>query len=364
VSERQVIALLGRRDEPTDAVEEYCRYLGEALRERGYEVDLARVAWKESGWRAALQELAKSARAWRGSWVLVQYTALAWSARGFPSRSLRVLEQIRQAGARVGVVFHDAEPYGGKRVIDAARRREQLRVMRRAFEEADLAIFTLPLHLISWLDRPYPKAAFIPVGANLPIRESEVQPRPAKTDSLRIAVFGITGGETGRKECEKIAAAIRPDVAGGIRLQVHVFGRGASETEARLREALRDVQVDLRVDGVIPAEEVLKALTASDVALYVRGPISSSRGSAIAGIACGLPVVAYAGKETAAPVTDAGVLLVSREREGELGEQLLRVLSDANLRRELAERSRKAQREHFSWSAIADRYVEALNKKH
>jgi hypothetical protein len=27
-----VIALLGRKDEPTDGVEEYCRYPGEALR--------------------------------------------------------------------------------------------------------------------------------------------------------------------------------------------------------------------------------------------------------------------------------------------------------------------------------------------
>ena len=75
------IALLGRCDKPTDAVEDYCRYLGETLVEHGVELCLERVEWNEAGWPAALQELRKRAASWRGQWVLVQYTALAWSAR-------------------------------------------------------------------------------------------------------------------------------------------------------------------------------------------------------------------------------------------------------------------------------------------
>ena len=38
-----VIALLGRKDEPTDAVEEYCRYLGSALELCGIELEIQRV---------------------------------------------------------------------------------------------------------------------------------------------------------------------------------------------------------------------------------------------------------------------------------------------------------------------------------
>ena len=49
----RAIALLGRRDEPTDAVEEYCRYLGEALRAHDFELELVRVAWLEDGWPRA-----------------------------------------------------------------------------------------------------------------------------------------------------------------------------------------------------------------------------------------------------------------------------------------------------------------------
>ena len=96
--------------------------------------------------------------------------------------------------------------------------------------------------------------------------------------------------------------------------------------------------------------------------LFVRGAISTRRGSAIAGIACGLPLIAYGGRETAAPVTDAGVVLVPREKSAELGEALVRVLEDKNCRVSLAERSRMAHAQYFAWEAIAARYVEALRK--
>jgi hypothetical protein len=40
MSAERVIALLGRRDEPTDAVEEYCRYLGAALVEHSFNLEI------------------------------------------------------------------------------------------------------------------------------------------------------------------------------------------------------------------------------------------------------------------------------------------------------------------------------------
>ncbi|HEY6267860.1 MAG TPA: hypothetical protein VIX11_06165 [Candidatus Acidoferrum sp.] len=84
MSGQRIIALLGRPDAPTDAVEEYCRYLGEALAAEDFDLTIERVAWRESGWRRAASTLRQRAQGWRGAWVLVQYTALAWSAR-FPA---------------------------------------------------------------------------------------------------------------------------------------------------------------------------------------------------------------------------------------------------------------------------------------
>jgi len=46
-------------------------------------------------------------------------------------RFVRV-KTLKAAGARVAVVYHDAEPYSGTRVIDRLRRRAQLRTMRKA----------------------------------------------------------------------------------------------------------------------------------------------------------------------------------------------------------------------------------------
>jgi glycosyltransferase involved in cell wall biosynthesis len=173
-------------------------------------------------------------------------------------------------------------------------------------------------------------------------------------------VFGITGGATGERETREILGAVRYTAqrAGAFRLAV--FGRHAEEREAALREGLRDVPVEVSVEGVLDGRQVVEKLRASDALVFVRGGISTRRSSAIAGIACGLPVIARAGSETAAPIREAGVAFYSEEKGNELGAVLARVLEDADYRAMLAEKSRRAYDEHFSWSAIAKKYVHAL----
>ena len=360
---QRIIALLGQRDEPTDAVEEYCRYLATALGECGFEMLVVRLPWAERGWAAALYELATQSVNWRGQWVCVQYTALAWSERGFPLRFLSVLNVLRRAGARVVVVYHDAVPYAGDRPVDKLRRAVQLHVMRQSLRRADLAIFTLPLSAIRWLPGSTRNAAFIPVGANLPLASLATQkPSESPHDALRVAVFGITGGEAGRQEAVRIVEAVGFVASKIGKLELHAFGRHADDCESMLREGLRGFPVDVRVKGVLAADEVAAELSSADVLLFVRGPISTRRGSAIAGIACGLPVIAARGAETAGPIEEAGVALVSADKPREFGDALLRVLTTPGRRAELIEKSRLAQDKYFSWQAIATRYAEELWK--
>jgi glycosyltransferase involved in cell wall biosynthesis len=363
MSRQRIIALLGRRDAPTDAVEEYCCYLGEALPAQGYDLRIERVAWATQGWASALRQLRRHARRWWGTWVFVQYTALAWSARGFPLRFLQVLKTLRAAGVRLGVVYHDVEPYSGTRLIDHVRRRAQLRTMREALHLTEAAIFTIATEKISWLGRQRGNSFFIPVGANLPTAGKASSRRGISTDEkLSIAVFGITGGDAGRKEIENIVDAMRFAASRLKNLRLIVFGRNSQTGEAELRKRLQGTEVELHVLGFLPAKEVVRILCVSDVLLFVRGHISTRRGSAIAGIACGLPVIAFEGPETAAPITEAGLAIYSPQRKGDLGNVLAHVLEDEHYRASLAQRSLLAQAQYFSWRAIAERYAEVLQK--
>jgi glycosyltransferase involved in cell wall biosynthesis len=97
------------------------------------------------------------------------------------------------------------------------------------------------------------------------------------------------------------------------------------------------------------------------VQLFVRGHISTRRGSAIAAIACGLPIVCYSGPETTWPITEAGILAVPYGKRDALAKALEIVLRDDRLRRTLAERSRDAYEKYFSWAAITEQFAEALS---
>jgi glycosyltransferase involved in cell wall biosynthesis len=358
-----VIALLGCKDVPTDAVEQYCRYLGGALKPHDFQLEIRRVPWEIHGWRDALEALRLQAASWRGRWVLVQYTALAWSARGFSHKFSRVLQILKSAEARIAIVFHDVEPFRGPRLVDRLRTRLQLRTMRRALAAADLAIFTIPLEKLSWLPGSFSRAHFIPVGPNLPI------PIPSEQDFSRagyisatptIGVFIITGGEPGARETKIILAAVRHAALKLGKLRLSVFGRHAELRETTLREGLQDLPVEVSAEGVLDDQQVIDRLRAADVLLFVRAPISTGRSSAIAGIAAGVPMVAFTGAQTSWPVTDAGVLLASRDNPAELHDALVRVLSDPELRASLRQQNALAYRQHFSWPAIAARYAALL----
>jgi glycosyltransferase involved in cell wall biosynthesis len=359
-----LVALLGPRDEPTDALEQYCIHLGAALRTHDFSMDIVRMRWKELGWTAALRDLEQKSKDWRGRWVLLQYTALSWSARGFPLQVPRILKILRDAGAHVAVVYHDVEPYPGRRAIDYVRRFTQRRAFRQALRLSDRAILTVPAEKLSWIMAETKKAVFIPVGANFSHRTSSERHNNTRQDETpTVAVFGVTGGIAGQQEVSQITAAMRLAAEKLGKLRLFVFGRHADSAEESLREKLRDLPVMLRVSGVLPEDELEPILSSADVLLFVRGPISSRRGSAIAGIACGLPVIAFAGSETAAPITDAGVVFVSGGNERTWGEALTRVLSDREYHAMLAARSRAAYKDHFSWDAIAARYASVLQSR-
>ncbi|HLW82383.1 MAG TPA: glycosyltransferase family 4 protein [Candidatus Acidoferrales bacterium] len=355
----RLIALGGRLDSPTDGVRDYCELLSKAFARRGDHLEIVQLRWEIHGWWNALRTLWNESRAWKKRIVLLQYTALMWSRRGFPFGALAVLAILKFRRVRLCVVFHDAEYAPARGVLRRLRVACQNFVLRIAFRCAEFPALTVPASQLNWLPRSSARAVFIPVGANFPAAGA-VSVRTELPAIPTVAVFGVTGGAHAIPEARNIAHAMKHAAARIMNIRLAVFGRGALEAESALRNELGGSNVGLRVFGVLPGDEVREHLTQAGVLLFVRGPISSRRGSAIAGIACGLPVVGYRGPETAPPITEAGVLLVESNDREALAESLVRVLTNQELYAELSQRSVAAAEKYFSWDSIAAQFAQAF----
>lgn len=357
-----MISLLGMRDSPVDAIEDYCTWVSRALERQGQPMQILHVPWVERGWFSALAWLWREASNWRGRWVILHYTALMWSRRGFPVGALAVFWVLRLRGARRAVVFHDAMPYPGTRLVDRMRRICQVGVMRAIFRGADRVITTIAPVCLSWIPGRSEKAICVPVGGNLPQESLPVDSNCNRHDKKTVAIFSVTGAPQLEPESAEIAHVVARAAKQLPSIRLMVFGRNSEEAGEPLRRSLNGTGVELSVLGMLAPEEIIRAFATADVFLFVRGPISSRRGSASAAIICGLPVVAYTGLETAPPVTEAGVMLAPEGDRDALADALARVLADDALRAELRSRSLAARDKYFSWDRIAQGYMQVLNR--
>jgi hypothetical protein len=355
-----LIALLGTRDSPTDGVQDYCEFLSRALDRRDVAMAIVRVDWKKKGWLSSLRELWNSSKAWGGNWVVLQYTALGWSRRGFPFGVVAVLAILRCRGVRCGVLFHEPHQTGGVGWLGWIRGTCQAWVIRMSYALASKAIFADPLEMIRWLPEDDSKGTFIPIGANVPARLPPAVIRPNEDRTKTVAIFCITGAPHASIEIEDAAHAARCAVSSGSALRFVFFGSGTHEASEQIARVFRNIPIEVCVLGLLDAEKISEVLANSDVMLCVRGAINQRRGSAIAGISCGLPIVCYRGVETTFPITEAGLALVPYRNVEALGEAVSRVLSDSDLRILLRTRSLDAFAKYFSWDSIGERFVKEL----
>jgi glycosyltransferase involved in cell wall biosynthesis len=353
------IALLGRPDTPTDGVADYCAFLAKALDARGVQMSLARVPWSENGWFNGLQELWRESAEWRGQWVLLQYTALSWSRRGFPLGAVAVLAILRRRGARSAVFFHEPFGYGGSRWIDRIRTGCQNWALRALYRYAEKSIFADPLGSVTWLPKNEAKSIYIPIGANIP----EPSPRNDYNQSGRktVAIFCLSDPPNRQREVNDISQAMRSAASNGTQLRVVFLGRGTTEATEEIERAFHGSSVEVLNLGLRSAEEISCVLSESDAMLCVRGKLFPRRGSALAGIACGLPIIAYGGAAEGTPLAEAGVELVPYGDTAALGNTLARTLADRNRWQELHEKNLLVYERYLSWKSIATKLIEALD---
>jgi glycosyltransferase involved in cell wall biosynthesis len=338
-------------------VADYCAFLAKALEARGIQMSLARVRWMEDGWFNGLLELWRECLGWRGQWVILQYTALSWSRHGFPFGAVAILAILRRRGVRCAVVFHEAERQGGLGRLRGIRGACQDWVIRKLYRGATKGIFTAPLETVAWLPTGKDKAAFIPIGANIPERACRRDAPALTAKEKTVIVFGVTGSaEAAAREVNDISSVMLVACKTLGRLRLVVVGRGADEARELFAKALHGGNVEVVVRGVLPAEEIAREFESADALLFVRGAVTTRRGSAMAGIASGVPIVGYWDGSIHGFLEEAGVEWSPlHDREG-LTRGLIRVLSDSGRWMELHERNLKVQRNYLSWGRIAERF--------
>jgi glycosyltransferase involved in cell wall biosynthesis len=288
----------------------------------------------------------------------LQYTAFNWSRFGIPIMLLVMLWMLRVHHVHILVMFHDAQAQTGRKLRHRARGFFQLKVMQLLCALAHVVVLNVPLETVSWIPATVLRARFIPNGSNIPFDESIA--REYQRAQNTIVVFGITGGKATTREVDDIAYVAQYVSHHVQPLRLIVVGRGSSQAEPTLRTVLQGVNVELIGKGVLPPEEVARVLADADAFLFVRGGISTQRGSALAGVAAGLPIVAYAGQHTGYPLTEAGLVAVPYGDCAALAQEMTRVLTDDRLWQELCQRSFQAQQTYFSWDVIARCYLEEI----
>lgn len=352
---------MGRRDEPTDGVADYCAFLAQALSPCGVGLQQVHVAWDHDGWLRALRKLRRETRNWRGDTVLVQYTGMAWSRRGFPFGVIAAVRILRRSGIRCVVVFHEYKRQSGSEgCVDRIRGTCQDKVIRSLYRAAEKAIFTVPLESVAWLPpHDAAKAQFIPIGGNVPER---VQLRQPKNTGKTVVVFGVTGAPNMAPEVEVIVDSIRHAAEISPNVRLVLCGRNSSEAGKLIEPLLHGSGVHVIAKGVLAADEVASELESADAYLCVRGPITLQRGSALAGIACGVPIVGYRNGSVSPPLDRAGIQWAPLGDSAALARNLVQVLNDRQIWKELHERNLRLQQNYFSWNRIAERYLAALSQ--
>jgi len=346
-----LVFVLGRRDTPTDGVEDYCRKLVDAFAAGGSPAEIVRVDWMDGGLRGALRDL-RRATTLSGTRprVVLQFTHLSWSRRGVPFRAILVAAVLRRRAADLRVIIHDPTPFAGPGALGWLRARAQEATMVVLALLAGRAFLTVDPDVVGWARLPFVRRRLstLPVGSNI----EPVAQRSFRGNVFTIAVFSVTEGPK-LSEVDELAAIVNEVGAALGSVQVLVFGRGALAAEPALRSRLGP-NVICKVDDVLPEATVSQRLADSDALLFIRGTVSTRRGTVTAALAHGLPVVGYSGRETGAPVTDAGVVLVDSGDIHGAANELIGLARDDERCMHFASRSQATFNRCLSWPAIAE----------
>ena len=330
----------------------------------GVRLEVRRIRWSEDGRLTSLFRLFRDSEIRRHDWAILQYTALGWSERGFPFFAILVAMVLKLRGVHFAILMHEPWHQGvvSPEIIDHVRATIQDRIIRLLYLLSDRVFFTIPLSLVGWVPRSDSKSHFVPLGPNIPeILNAPYPPRAPSSDERTVAVFCLSNPPVLHRELDEIAYATCT-AATHLNVRVLFIGRGTPTASREIDQAFKGTGVRTEILGVREPANISEVIANSDALLCVRGTVNLRRSSALAGIACGVPVVGYSGDERGTPLAEAGLSLVPLHDKQQLGIALSRVLQNDEFAVELHHRNINAQKSYFSWDVVARQYIESLNQ--
>jgi glycosyltransferase involved in cell wall biosynthesis len=294
--------------------------------------------------------------------LLVQYVphAFGWKAMNLPF-CLWLRTRRRE---EVWIMFHEVSfPLGPQQRWKHNLLGRITRLMAwLAAQAADRIFVSIPAwaRVLRQLAPQAPPAHWLPVPSNLPTRADpeavalarrQTAPDP---DSMVIGHFGTFGAHVTPVLREVIVRVLNRD----RHRRALLLGRGSEVFAADLERAEPSLAGRLTAPGSLSAEKVVAHLAACDVLLqpYLDG-VSSRRGSFMAGLALGLPIVTTDGEFTE-PLWRKTPAILLAEATDVVG--LVRatdgILSDGDRRAALGKEAARLYRERFG----AERVVAAL----
>jgi glycosyltransferase involved in cell wall biosynthesis len=345
--------IVARRANQADGIRDYTRRLLLALRETA--VDAQLWQWANGAPQADANGHPRSDLAAAGlDALVVQYNPFSFGRWGFAPELPLFLARLRRRRRRprIAVMFH--ETYVDMRSVSWALMGSWQRVQLLAVQAAaDVQLCSIQ----RWTERLRRTARgrpvhHLPVASNLPdARAHRPQTRHrlgAGADTVVLSCLGLR--HPGRLQ-EHVLAAAR--AAGAAAPSVLLLDLGPGERSQRQLAG----NVHQRSTGFLEEHDLAAHLAASDVFLapYMDG-VSTRRGSVMAALQHGLPVVGTAGHFTDDVLREAsGLKLVPVGAADEFAGAVTSLARDARRRAELGAGGRELYERTFDWPVLVRR---------
>jgi glycosyltransferase involved in cell wall biosynthesis len=349
-----------------DAIRDYSFHLAGGIQQRGAAADVW-LRRSDGAWHSSVQPDESDGRPEQLSLDPEKYDALAiqynpfmygkWGFAPWLPLMLRRLKR-RSPRTRIGLMVH--EPYvpmvNWKWMLMGAWQRTQLEACRIG---ADLVFASIE----AWADvlrsrTPFRPSLHLPVGSNLPDRRDArgaMRQRLNLTDD-HVVLASLSTSSAGRLEGH-LVGAVNAVAAASANVTLLNLGAGAPKPRGLAGS------VQLHQPGRLSYEELASWLSAADLFLapFVDG-VSTRRGSLMAALQHGLPVVGTDGSLTDDVLAQArdALLLVPVDRSDRFAEAVVELAQARADAASVGQRGRLLYQTRFDWPIVAGSLLEAF----